>query len=885
MYLQSDLASLKKIVTISLVLLVTALILGAAAYFMAKKYEPEVRDIIVYEVNRLLDVEVSVDDINLSLLQRFPYASLRFSHVMIPEGYSEGPLDTLLYAEDVYLQISLWDFLRKQYRVSEAEVNNGFFRMAIYEDGKDNYHFWKASEKADASVLSLNDIETNNLRFSLRYKEELELEVDIHHAHSAGNFGGEKYDVSSGVHLDLARLVMKGDTLYQGLPVDGNFTLAINHESNRHELTSEALRLGQEKVKVSGQYDPRHKNAWQVSATADGARIEHIVALLPQSIQSSFRVYKARGKSDMVFEASGADDAALSMDLLFDRTNGSFQHDVALGKAKIDKGAGSLQVRGDVVSLYVDHLRGSLGPGKLKISGSIRNFKAPDFNLAVDGNVDLREVRNFFDLDDLDEMKGKVTLAGIFTGKLPAGKESENLALLKGIDFDGHILVEGGALRPRNATTYFEKINGEIEIRENAFIVQNAAALANGNAFSFSGKMINALPYLTSDGQKLHIEADFTAPHIDLNKIWDASATSRDTTYQFSLPELVTFDFRLEVGKLEFRRFVATELAGRASYNNALLLLNPISFRTADGHARGSASVRKATPARYEVKSGLHLQQIDIGALFYAFENFSQSVVKSEQLSGVADARVTFDAPLRQDLSFDLDRLAAKVDLEVVNGALKNVESLTEIANYLRGNLVWRSLVRVEAFEKELKEVRFDTLRNSIVIHDRVVHIPSMRVGSSALTLNLSGDHSFENQIDYRINFRLSELFKTGKTQEDEFGYIEDDGTGLRLFLRMNGHADNPQFSMDREGARQKRIDEFEKEKDTFKGMLKEEFGLFKSDTTLAAPPQKSDAKKPVFEVEWHDGKAPEEENKAKRKGIFSPKEKEDVPVDEDDDL
>ncbi|MFT6174695.1 MAG: hypothetical protein ACJAY4_000914, partial [Cryomorphaceae bacterium] len=87
-----------------------------AAFFLAKKFEPEVKDAIVFELNQHLNVPVDVEDINLSLLQKFPYASLRFSNVIIPEAVSADP-DTLIFIEDLYLQIGLLDFLRKNYAV------------------------------------------------------------------------------------------------------------------------------------------------------------------------------------------------------------------------------------------------------------------------------------------------------------------------------------------------------------------------------------------------------------------------------------------------------------------------------------------------------------------------------------------------------------------------------------------------------------------------------------------------------------------------------------------------------------------------------------------------------------------------------------------------
>lgn len=90
----SGLKKFLKYLSAFLVLLVLA---GIGAYYLAKKFEPEVRNVVVGELNKHLAAPVKVGDINLSLLQRFPYASLRFSDVVVPEMKKDvATTDTLI---------------------------------------------------------------------------------------------------------------------------------------------------------------------------------------------------------------------------------------------------------------------------------------------------------------------------------------------------------------------------------------------------------------------------------------------------------------------------------------------------------------------------------------------------------------------------------------------------------------------------------------------------------------------------------------------------------------------------------------------------------------------------------------------------------------------
>ena len=108
--------------------------------------------------------------------------------------------------------------------------------------------------------------------------------------------------------------------------------------------------------------------------------------------------------------------------------------------------------------------------------------------------------------------------------------------------------------------------------------------------------------------------------------------------------------------------------------------------------------------------------------------------------------------------------------------------------------------------------------------------IPQMSISSSALDIELSGQHTFDNKIDYRFGFRYRDI---KEKQTSEFGEIVDDGTGMRIFVRMYGTMDNPIIEWDRVSRREQAKEYRENEKKNVRSMFKSEFGMFKSDSTV----------------------------------------------------
>jgi len=863
-----------------------------AAYFLAKKFEPEVKDIILYELNRNLDVEVKVADINFSLLQRFPYASLRLSEVVIPQVRNGVQSDTLIYIKDLYLQIGLFDFIRRNYRVSEAEINQGFFHMDTYADGTDNYHFWKAAEDTiSKAALSLSDIEIKSFAYRLRAGDDLEIAVYVENGEASGNFGAEVYDIRSDSRIHINQVISSGDTMFKNQLIDGEIALHIDQIKKIYAFDSNDISLGKEDFKLLGNYNlSQSPGLWDVNLSTTNAKIENLAEIMPAALRKSTQSYKARGRTDLVLQMNTTPKGYFNVNVVFDNTQGTFQHNVALGTAKIKTASGSLQVRSNVTSLYIDALTAGIGPGELNARGKIVDFGAPAFDLSLSGSMDLEELKNFLNVPSVERLEGKLRLQGSLQGKLPRNRKDETISLLKGIDFLGEIKLKDGLFKIKDQGQTFEKINGDIDLRNNALIINNARAIVNGSAFEIAGTIENALPYLSSEGQKLHIRAQFKSASLDFNDIWVSESSKADTTYRFQLPNDVSFDLGLDIGKINFRRFEALEVNGKAQYQNGFLTMNPFTFRAASGLVRANASVERLNATTYLAKTRATLENIAIDELFYQFENFDQDVVRSTHLEGRTNAQITFSGTFGQNLSFREETIQAQIDLMILKGKLKKLEAFQAIADYLKESTVWRSLVQVDAFEKKLQMVAFDTLQNSIRIGNKMIFIPAMKIGSSAMTINLSGQHSFNNDIDYSLNFRLSELLRSSKTQNDDFGYIVEDQTGLRLFMQMTGTTDNPVFSLDKEAARDKRKRELEKEKNVFKSILKEEFGLFKSDTTLQGVPTTPAKQGTRFSVEWDEfNQDSVPANKPKSTQRKSKKSKTDEKIyddlDSDDDL
>ncbi len=151
----------------------------------------------------------------------------------------------------------------------------------------------------------------------------------------------------------------------------------------------------------------------------------------------------------------------------------------------------------------------------------------------------------------------------------------------------------------------------------------------------------------------------------------------------------------------------------------------------------------------------------------------------------------------------------------------------------------------------ELKDVKFSTLENTIKIGNNNINIPAMEIKSSALSVFISGTHSFNNDIDYQIKLLLSELIskkaRKRNTNLDKQLLVEDDGLGrTTLYLKMDGTVDDPNIYFDKIRIKEKIKTEIKKEKEEIKKIVKEDVLNQKTDSTKKQ-------EQPEVILEWED--------------------------------
>ena len=847
-----------------IVFLVLAGLFGVAfgtLVLLANVYDAEVKVKLVGALNERLNAPVSVSDMDLTFIARFPRASIRLKDVLAREvRYDSLSADTLLYAEELFLEFSLWDMFQGTYTVQSIHGRSVRLYPALDAEGRENYLIWKADSSSTASSpLELEAVSVDGL--TARYRDAgsgTQILANSGSLELSGRFSDAENRLTLNGDLDLRDWQQGGRSILQDRQAQLRLSLTFGGVDGSFHITKGEVITNDVPLELTLDLVPG-KNGKDLDLRAKGLGIDlaDAVQLLPSEQVKLLSRYGMQGEVDLAVRYAGPVEGkgpALSIGAkvmkgrMKEKQSGVAFTDI-FGELALE-----LTPEGTPKKVLLKGFAARTGSGTIR--GDWQSTGLVNAVVKADVQVDLAlsDLLRFAQVDTLEQVEGTISLDATIDGKLRdvADLRASDLRALR---IDGTTTLHNATLKLKGLRHRVTQLNAEFTLNGNDATVKGLTAQFQGQAIELSGTLRNLMPYLLFDDQRLLIEAQARSERLDLAALLlsDDQSASTGTDYSLTLPALIGIDLQARIAELVFEQFKATDISGTIRMHDQRLTIAPVSFNTASGavlgdlelDARGGAGAKA-----YPLSIHATFQDIDVKQLFAEFQDFGQDFIGHRHLSGRTRAQVALQAPLSPAFELDMDQLVCVIDIAVENGSIKGHAPLLAIADHLQKNKMVAPFVDTKELRSRLADIRFSRLENQIEIRNGAVHVPAMEIRSTAMDLELSGTHWFDDRIDHHLNFRLSDLFRMGKPTDDEFGPIADDGTGMRIFLHMYGTATDPQFANDGAMAADRRKQQLKQEKEELRSILREELGLFRGSTTGTATPT-TNTTAPRFEVEW----------------------------------
>ena len=811
---------LKKIVVYTLLMILAVVGASVIATFL---YKDRLIDHFIREANKNLNTPIQVDKIMVSPLSNFPQVSLVFKGVVMEESFDKStyPLLEAARIDFTFNPFNLWE---GKYIIEEIHLKDASCHLKVNKNGETNYNIAKqpGGGAAPSVTFDLSRIFLDNVNF--RYSSDRN---DTYIEASA-----KKATAKLEVDQDVYNTIVSGDFIFHDLKVDQQtwitgkdiaFQAKVVYDDTQRTLdfNSSKLQVAGSDFKVYGDYTFKDKQFIDLNVEGENTNLQTILSLLPSRMSERFKKYQSRGDVyfDLVLkgEISRAISPTLDVnfglidcDLFYPDNDVSITGTQARGKFHAD----DLDKRA-TYRIALEDVSGSLEGQDFNGNLLYRNFKKPYAKLDFTGDLDVNSLFKFYEIQNIDSASGRLGVNISFEGYLQDLKNKTGASKIK---TSGDVNLENVDISIDELKLPLTALNGNLLFNNNDLALSEVRGKLGNSDFLLNGFFKNIIAYALFDNEPVGIESTLVSDFIDLDQLLSVSNQEQEAPtgeYVFQLSPRLRLKFNCNIKSLKFRRFTARNIRGDLKIKDQVALAEELNLEAMGGKLNLSGLVDTRNVKDIKVNTSSKLNRIDVDSIFYVFENFNQNFLEDRHLKGKIMAEVAAEMHFNENLELFPETLTSTISTSIIGGELNDFEPMQRLDRYLDGD--------------KLDHLKFSELKNDIYIDNKTIYLPQMEVGSNVTNIKISGTHTFDQKIDYRV---IAPLRSRRKIDKDEaFGAIEEHVTGQsRLYLKIVGTAADYRVVYDKEGVKQKIASDLQKEMKELKRAFKNK-GLKKQQT------------------------------------------------------
>jgi len=856
----------KKASKVLFVILLIILILTSSGLIIGNLYKEEIKNYVISEINKEIEVKVSIRSADFSILRKFPFVSIVLTDLtafsskdFIRSEFIGMPYDTLLTASRIYLQFNILDILRKDYRLRKVHAANGRIIILVDSKGGVNYKIIKESKKeSDTSklIFSLDGVKMSNFSWQfLNVAKDIYSEGKVNDLALKGNFSQHSFSLNTISSFLINTFTREGIEYASNLNLGTR--LILNVHDSLYTINRGELSLNDLKFKTLGSVTAGTSTVLDIKISGENMNIKSLLSALPINTDQ-IKKYTPTGEIDILAKIYGP---------ISSTTVPSIRAAFKISEGKVFLTQQGKTISGIMISgTYSNGLRRNASSSLLNFSDysvkygdnhlygklSLNNFISPFLSASLSGTILAK------DLSDLIRIKGLDLKEGFFYPNLSVNLNFDSFAKLKienisGNGITGNLDLKQISGRIPYPDLPFDLYNGSIKMDGDIWLTKMRLQLGK-NSISADLIVNHFWEYFVNHTNSLGISGDINSGFLNIPDFIQYSDSSENAIFQ--MPDSIYLKLHCNVDTLVYGKFFASDFETWFNYKPGLLSVSSVFMNTMNGKVSGNGALIEDKPGHMLFRTSGELNKIDIHNLFKTFNNFGQDFIVADNLKGAVSGILGMSAQIGPDFELLTKNLTAESDFIIENGELINFEPVTELSAFVELS--------------ELQHIRFSTLKNSILIKEEKVYIPQMDINSSAFNISISGTHGFDNYFEYKLRLNLNELLagkvKRVKKENEEFGIVEEVETGkTNIYLSLTGTPDDFKIRYDKREAVNKIKSDLQEERKLLKTIIKEELGLFKKDS-LEKVNKSADGQNDQFIMDWGDEKdAPLEKVKDKK--------------------
>lgn len=809
------------------VVLGLTLVLFILGYF----FEDKIHLMAIRELGKSLHARIEVEDTDVSFIRSLPDVHVQLEGVTINPVDSEGDHDVISLSS-AHLTLNLWSFFSDEMEIHSVRLESPSIDLRRTETGEWNFADLfqppkdsTASDSENNVSFDLRDISLNDGRFRLEdaYSDQ-HLRLDSIHLNLDGDFAARSTHFDTDLAFHIQQWKSRNMTWARDKHVNSELLIDTElGEAEAYRIREASLHLAAVELNLGGEI-LRENDAYRMNLAYNTSRndFDAFMSLLPGGLLDTGREYEYDGEFKMHGWVRGLAGEGQVPDIYTEYSvkNGAFHYVDYESRLTDVRLQGSCLVTKPADSYFkCEDLHAKLRDKAFQGHVNYTNFADPSLEFAVNGDVALEDVREFYPaFAEKSQLDGDVAVNLVVKGKV-ADFRKKNYRAVKA---NGSLEMAAVQVQDASLDQSVEDLSGLVKIDNSHIQVDRLAGKIGRSDFALKGMVTNYLPWFFGENEKIRGNVELNSKRLDLDDwLLEESASENsenEDRFAFHFPDNIDIEVRTRVETFHFAQFSAKEVEGRCRLIDRNLYLDQLHMQSQQGSIAltGQAKAVREDLCRFEMDATL--KDIDINETFNTFDQLAAFALVEENLYGRFSGEVHLAGDMNQYLDIIPESLFSYGDVSLREGRLVDFEPLEGLAGFVKLS--------------ELRDVRFSDVQTSYRIENGYFNIPELTVDANRYKLAVQGKHGFDNSLDYHVAVEMprKEARRSTSTEVLSLVAIEpEERARIVVPVHVTGTVDRPRYALDGEFVKEsvgKKVEQEKEEvRDAFAQEVNDEFG------------------------------------------------------------
>ncbi|PSL43445.1 AsmA-like protein [Chitinophaga niastensis] len=757
--------------------LIVLLFLGMTWYIHANK--AAFLKQITSQMNGRLNGNITIADMEPSLLKSFPNVSIGLKKVVLQDSLWQQHHHALLDVDYIFVRVNTLSLLRKHIDITDISLQNGTIYLYTDTTGYSNTYVLQAKSSGEKNGntkdANIKRLMLENISFVIDNKQKLKLfHLDVKRLDGRLNNNDSSMQfimLSDILAKDFAFNTNKGSYL-KDKELQLNLSLYFNKRTKILQIPQQEIRIDHHPILIGGQFTFGEKPpAFRLKINANQVLLQDAASWLSPNINTKLSNIALRKPLDAEADLEGhmkyrdtprvlitwKTTNNVLVSTMGEWTNchftGRFNNEVIAGQGHNDENS----------AVNIFQLGATLGGIPLKADAiRVVNLKQPLLHGHFRSQFALTNLNNASQTGPILFKDGNANADLYYTG--PVLKDDNTASSLQ-----GNVQVQKGAFTyiPRNLS--FHNANATLRFTGQDLVLDDIHIQTDKSSLQMDGIVKNLLNFYFTTPDKIELNWTIRSPLVDLNefksfltsrqkaKLSPSQQKAKMTRVSRQLDVVLensNVKMQVQLDKVIYQHFIAQGVKAALALTKTDILLNQITLQHAGGSMQLAGSVhQQGNNNTFQLNTTIN--NVQINQLFYAFDNFGLSSLKSENLRGNVSAKASIKGNILDNGTLAKNALFGTVSFNIKKGELLNFGPLADI-----GNIAFR--------RRRLDSITFENLSNTLQVEGNKIIIPQMRIASSAINIDVNGVYGINTSTNINLDVPLRNPAKDSAITDKE---------------------------------------------------------------------------------------------------------------------